>query len=76
MDLHYVVMKLVGSVHPVGETHEDEKRLKNMKELTELVEHLLFEIGSAAHLANKQEASVKAVGIHARNFMNEVRQSV
>lgn len=39
MELHEVVMKLVGPVMPAGETREDERRLENMKALTELKAH-------------------------------------
>lgn len=72
MELHEIVMTLVGPVQPVGETRADEQRLDNMKKLTELVDRLLFEIDTAAASADRVEASMKAIGMHARKFMATV----
>ena len=75
MELLEIVMKLIGPVMPVGETREDERRLENMKVLTELVDRLLFEVDSASHNADRVEASMKAVGVHARDFMAAVKDA-
>ena len=75
MELHEIVMKLVGPVMPVGETREDERRLENMKALTELVDRLLFEVDAVSHNADRVEASMKAVGVHARDFMTVVKDA-
>ena len=75
MELHEIVMKLVGPVMPVGETREDERRLENMKALTELVDRLLFEVDAVSHNADRVEASMKAVGVHARDFMTAVKDA-
>ena len=72
MELYEIVMKLVGPVQPVGETNIDARRLENMKELTQLVDQLLGQIENASRYADKAEASVKEIGQHARNFINEV----
>jgi hypothetical protein len=66
-------MKLVGPVQPVGETRADEWRLENLKKLTELTDRLLFEIDDAAHNADRVEASMKAIGKHARDFIEDVK---
>ena len=75
MELHEIVMKLVGPVMPVGETREDERRLENMKALTELVDRLLFEVDAVSQNADRVEASMKAVGVHARDFMTAVKDA-
>ena len=75
MELHEIVMKLVGPVMPVGETREDEQRLSNMKALTELVDRLLFEVDAVSHNADRTEASMKAIGVHARDFMTAVKDA-
>lgn len=75
MELHEVVMKLVGPVMPVGETREDERRLENMKALTELADRLLLEIDVVSHSADRVEASMKAIGVHARDFMMAVKDA-
>jgi hypothetical protein len=75
MELYEVVMKLVGPVKPVGETREDERRLANMKVLTELADRLLFEIDAVSHNADRIQASMKAIGVHARDFMTGVKDA-
>lgn len=72
MELDEVVLKLTGPVKAVGETHEDVKRLKNLKTLTDLVTRLLLEIENAATDANRQEHSMREIGTHASNFLTEL----
>lgn len=72
MTLHEIVMKLVGPVQPVGESYSDEQRLKNMQELTELVDALLDEIHHASKDADRVESSMKIIGQHARSFLATV----
>lgn len=76
MELDEIVMKLVGPVHPLGEHNADQYRLSNMKKLTKLVDQLLFEINAAAANANRAEASMKAIGVHALEFIDSVRIAV
>lgn len=73
MDLYDIVIKLTGPVHPIGDSGEDEKRLVNLKELTELTDKLLCEISNIARNITRQEASMKAIGAHARDFMIDVK---
>lgn len=75
MELYDIVMKLVGPVDPVGETRADEQRLENLKKLTALTDALLCEIYSVAHNADRNESSMKAIGVRARNFMEAVRNA-
>lgn len=75
MELHEIVMKLVGPVMPVGETREDERRLENIKTLTELADRLLFEIDAVSHNADRAEASMRAIGVHAREFITAVKDA-
>lgn len=66
-----IVRKLIGPVMPVGETHIDEERLKNLQELINLVEGLLYDIDDVAHPNVSQSlfASKKACGLAARTFL-------
>ena len=73
MDLYDIVKKLVGPVHPCGDHRTDQDRLKNMRNLTELIDKLLFDVENAVHCADRQEASVKAIGVHAKNFMEDIK---
>lgn len=72
MDLDEIVMKLVGPVMAVGDSGVDADRLKNIKALTTLVDRLLVVIHEASTDADRQEASMKSIGRHARDFLNEV----
>jgi len=75
MELDEMVMKLVGPVVAVGETNEDAKRLENLEILVTLVDRLLYKIEDAAMAANRQEMSMKAIGVRARAFLRAVRES-
>ena len=74
MELYEVVLKLTGPVRPVGETNEDARRLANMKKLTELTSALLDCISSVEGYATRPEASMKAVGVYAEEFMKSVKE--
>lgn len=75
MELDEMVMKLVGPVAAVGETHEDNRRLENLETLVSLVDQLLCKIEDASKAADRQEASMKAIGVRARAFLRAVRES-
>ena len=75
MELKEIVMKLVGPVQPVGDSNADRDRLANMETLTDLLDKLLFEVNTASHSADRPEASMKAIGEHARNFLDDVRSA-
>ena len=75
MEMQDIVMKLIGPVQPTGDHGADQKRLENMKMLTELTDQLLFEISMAATNENRAEASIKAIGVHARDFLSSVRSA-
>ena len=71
MNLHQIVTKLVGPVDAIGEHNADQKRLANLKTLTELVEMLLLDIHYAARSANNHQDSMKAIGKYAKEFLEE-----
>ena len=75
MELYEVVMKLVGPVQPIGSHGEDMARLENIRNLTELIDRLLYEVDAAAKYAARSEASMAAIGIHALNFLTEVKDA-
>jgi hypothetical protein len=72
MELNEIVMKLVGPVQPVGDSREDERRLANMKAPTELLDHLLQEVGRAANCEGRHESSMRVIGLHARQFLRQL----
>lgn len=75
MEMYEIVMKLIGPVRPTGDHAADQKRLANMEKLTELVDRLLFEIDSATTAATRTEASMKAIGDHAKDFMVRIKNA-
>ena len=50
MDIVEIVMKLVGPVAPVGETHTDSARLENLRTLCELATELADQIDDVRFL--------------------------
>lgn len=74
MEVHEIVLRLIGPVQPTGEHNTDQQRLENMRALTELTDRLLTEIDAATKSADRPEASMKAIGSHARNFLDDVRR--
>lgn len=75
MELNEIVMKLIGDINAVGETHEDAQRLANLKELTNLIDKLLYEVSWAARDELREEASVRAIGKHAAKFLQELKEA-
>lgn len=71
VELHEIVMKLVGPVSPTGDRDEDRRRLENLRNLTELVELLLQQLKDVSHSVNRQELSMKVMGFHAKDFLDE-----
>lgn len=67
-----VVTKLIGPIAPQGATHIDDKRLKNLKEMTELVQALITDIKYVAQYKDRHEASMKEAGKFADDFLKEL----
>lgn len=74
MELADVVMKLVGPVQPVGDSGIDEDRFHNLEALTDLIDRLLFEVRAASYHANRPEASLKKIGVYARDYRRNVHE--
>ena len=68
-------MKIVGPFEAVGDSHVDDTRLKNLQILTELIDRLLFNVSIAARAADRQESSMRAIGKHAKDFLDELRST-
>jgi len=73
MQLHQIVLTLVGPIRATGDHGVDKRRLDNLKELTVLIDRLLFEVYEISLDADRQEASMKAIGIHAKEFLEDIR---
>lgn len=65
-----IVKKLIGNIHPIGDSRIDEGRLENLKAMCELVKNLVNEI-EVVHFNNKDshEHSVKKAYDYASDFL-------
>lgn len=72
MELIDVVRKLIGPVDPVGETHTDNERFENLKQLTELVDYLVGDIDKVIVNKNRPEYSMKRAGEFAEHFLTKL----
>lgn len=72
MSLEQIVMRIIGSINPVGETNTDDIRFKNLQTLCKLVLDLTSNIDSVIR-ENKDhyEYSRKRVADYAREFLIE-----
>lgn len=72
MEIKEIVLKLVGNVHPIGETRTDNANFENLKMLCELVDKLVGVIDSVNY-ANKDshEFSRKRASEYARDFLTD-----
>ncbi len=76
MTNYNVVTKLIGPICPVGETNTDEARLKNLKDMIELTDRLLFDIGVAATFYDRHEVSVARAGKQAAQFLKDTKEAL
>ena len=74
MNIYEVVTKLVGSIQPVGETNEDERRFENLKTMTNLISALLPDIENVVHCKDRVEFSIRRAGEYADNFLKELEK--
>lgn len=73
MDMHEVVMKLIGPIDPVGESHADERSFENLKALTDLVDRLVGDIDRiASYCKSSGQFSVKRSGEHCDKFLTSL----
>ena len=72
MEIYDVIVKLTGSIRPVGDSRIDEERFENLKVLTELVSKLIADIDSVQY-DNKdfQQASIKRAVDFAGHFLSD-----
>lgn len=72
MELVDVVRKLVGPIDPVGETHTDAERFKNILAMTVLVDMLLGDLNDVSRHLISHEHSKNKAGKYARDFLKNI----
>jgi hypothetical protein len=75
-DLTALVQTLVGPIIPVGETNYDKKCYENVKELTLLIDNLLYQLLEVSNCRTRQEASIKKVGEHVWDWIIDIGGSL
>jgi len=71
-----VVKKLIGNIQPYGASHIDEQRFENLRAMCELVGDLMDEIKDAAKSKDRQEHSMKEMGLYAYKFLTQLETEV
>ena len=74
--LEEMVMRVVGPIEPIGETHADKERLQNLENLLELVDRLIFKIDRLQGFANRPEDSMAIIGKRARRFLEQLSEAI
>ena len=64
-----IVDKLVGEVEATGESHEDARRLENLKNLIDLTDSCLDKIHLASFSSTRYEASMRKIGRYALQYL-------
>ena len=75
LDLDEIVLSLTGPIHATGQHEVDQVHFDNMRTLTELVDRLLGSISYEVRFAEREQASMKAIGIHAKKFLQEIKDT-
>lgn len=74
---HYdIIKKLIGSVEPSGDSGIDKQRLDNLTDMHVLVEQLIRDIKSAASCSDRQEHSMRQIGLQAKIFLQEIAKDI
>ena len=74
MNYTEILMKLIGPISPVGETHTDNDRYENLKELLEVAENILDKITSVSRYnKDRMEYSRARAGKLCDKFLNDTK---
>jgi len=76
MEIIDVINKLIGPIHPVGETNEDNKRYKNLEEIIYIMEQFHTEIMDVANYKNRTEYSIKRAGELAAAYIENLSETL
>ena len=67
-----VIDSLIGAIHPVGETNEDDVRYENLQELIEVVSEYISRIENVAEQKDSTAYSLSRAGKRAYEFRNSL----
>jgi len=70
LPVYSIVLKLIGPINPVGESHTDDKRYENLRATSMLVENLVSDIQDVVNAnRNAHEASRKKAFLYAKSIL-------
>lgn len=72
MDNYDVIKKLIGPIQPVGSTHVDAERYRNLEETISVVDRLLSDIDRIATKKKAPEHSIKRAANRASKFFDDL----
>ena len=70
MTLCEIVMKLIGNVKPVGDSAIDAKRKENLQALLDLTNELVSTIAEIECDKNRDEASMREMGLMCAKYLD------
>ena len=73
IELEDMILKLIGSINPIGETNTDNERYENLKEMTELIDSLLGYVAEVYQNKDRHEYSMKRAGEHVEDFFKDIK---
>jgi hypothetical protein len=76
MDYYAIIKKLLGEIEPEGAQHIDNKRYNNLENTIILVDKLLNDIYDIVKYKNRQEASMKKIGMCAHSFLSALKENL
>jgi len=71
LELVDIVRKVIGPIYPLGESHADCIRFRNLEELLDLIDDLKMDVHNIAEYDSRHEASMKKAGVLARSWLEE-----
>ena len=76
MNYYAIVCKLIGPICAVGETYEDERRIRSLKDTIGLIDRLVSDVLIAADDRIRQEASMAFIGKTAEAYIRRLRANL
>lgn len=70
-----IVKKLIGDIHPVGETYTDEERFENIRAMALLAEEIIAELEKEIKNDDRYEYSIKRSGTFAKKWFKNIGET-
>lgn len=71
-NIYEINKKLLGSILPYGDSNIDEERTENLENTINLIKELIEDIIITAKYKDRQERSIRDMGVKANNALLEI----